>query len=134
MQKIQVIGNIGQVAKINDHNGRKAISFSVAVNRKYVDKDGVTHENTTWFNCTKWVGEGRSTEIAKYLLPGTKVYVEGIPSVSTWTNKENKTFASQNIDAREIELLGSKKESEAAPDQSQSTEEIQPNTDFENQG
>lgn len=132
MQKIQTIGHIGQDAKINEYNGRKAISFSVAANRKYVDSNGVTHEQSTWYSCTKWVGEGRSTELAKYLTSGTKVFIEGIPSVSIWTNKEGKPVANLNVDVREIELLSSKKDeqSQTPPQEDQG---FKPNDNFDNE-
>ena len=132
MEKIQVIGNIGQDAKINEFNGSKAIGFTIAVNRKYVYKDGVPVEQTNWYSCTKWVGEHGSAEIAKYLKAGTKMCVEGIPRVSTYVNKKNITVANQNLDVRQIELLSAKKDSETQnATQQESTETLAPNQNFD---
>jgi single-stranded DNA-binding protein len=41
LAKITVLGNIGQDAQVREVNGRYAINFSIAHNRKWTDNDGV---------------------------------------------------------------------------------------------
>lgn len=43
-----VTGNLGEDAKVREHDGRKFLSFSVASNTR--DKDSATH--TDWIRCT----------------------------------------------------------------------------------
>jgi len=112
MIKLQAIGNVGKEAKVNETNGRKAINFNVAENQKYKDAEGVQHEKTTWINCTIWRESNQSTEIAKYLKPGTKVFIEGLPSVDTYQNKEGKTVANINLNVKQVELLSAKDKEE----------------------
>lgn len=115
MIKLQVIGNVGQNARVNDVNGNKSINFSVAYNRKYADKDGVEVEQTTWVNCTFWKRAGQSVEIAKYLTAGTKVYIEGTPEIDLYTDKQGKPAASLKCNVYQVELLNASKKEEPEP-------------------
>lgn len=120
MLKIQVIGNVGQDARVNAVNGRKSVNFSIAHNKKYKDSDGTEIESTFWVNCSYWKNDGQSTEIAKYLTTGTKVFVEGIPDVKLYKNKSGQMAASINCTVVNIELLSPKKEQQPANNPGQS--------------
>jgi single-strand DNA-binding protein len=48
MIKLQVIGNLGKDAVVNDVNGRKVINFSVAVTERYKDAQGAQKDRTVW--------------------------------------------------------------------------------------
>lgn len=109
MIKLQVIGNVGQDARVNEVNGRRSINFSVAHNHKFKDANGTEVEQTVWVNCSYWKSESQSTEIAKYLTRGTQIYLEGIPEVKTYKNKEGQTVASLNLSVRDLQLLGARK-------------------------
>ncbi len=111
MNKIQIIGNVGKDATINQVNGKKSINFNVAVNEYYKDKDGNKVEQTDWYSCTIWRKPEQSTEIAKYLKAGTKVFVEGKPKADHYPDKgTGEIISSINISVRDVELLSSKKE------------------------
>ena len=107
MIKLQVIGNLGQDARVTDVNGNRSINFSIAYNRKYTDKDGVMVEKTTWVNCTYWRRKDQSVEVAKFLTAGTKVFCEGQPDVSTYQNRDGQTVATLNLNITSLELLNS---------------------------
>ena len=64
-----VIGHLGQDAVVRHWNDKQAISFSVAYNESYTDKDGTKHERTIWVNCTLW--RDKDTKLANYLRKGT---------------------------------------------------------------
>jgi len=108
MDRYTVTGNIGQAAKVQEVNGNKSINFSIAINRKYTDKDGVIIEKTKWVNCTYWRRKDASIEVAKYLTAGTKVLVEGELDVHQYQDKEGKTQVSIDLNVQYLELLGSK--------------------------
>ncbi len=111
MNKIQIIGNIGKDAIINQVNDKKSIHFNVAVNEYYKDKNGSKVEKTDWYSCTAWRNSDQSTEIAKYLKSGTKVYIEGRPKADYYANKDTgEIIASINISVQNIELLSGKKD------------------------
>jgi single-strand DNA-binding protein len=69
---------------------KKVVSFTIAVNDYYKPKDaerGV--KTTTYFDCSYWVNPA----IAKYLLQGTLVEVEGRIYVTAYTGKDGKARA-----------------------------------------
>lgn len=113
MLKLIATGNLGMDAKIHENNGRSAIQFSIAQNKKFKDKDGNQVEKTTWLSCGFWRDEKQSKEIAKYLKKGTQVLVEGTPEVRTYTDQSGKPAAALNVNVHSIELLGSKPEAGA---------------------
>jgi len=107
MQKTVVIGYTGGEALVNNlDNGRKVINFSVASTKSYKDKDGVKQEKTTWFSCSKFVREGGSTEVAKYLLKGTLVHVEGEEEPTIYESKEGPKI-DRKLTVKELNLLSS---------------------------
>ena len=115
LAKITVLGNIGQDAQVREVNGRYAINFSIAHNRKWTDNDGVIRESTTWFSCAIWKETREKTKIAEYLKAGQIVLVEGTPELRTYKNKEGQTIAALNVNVQEINFAGSaKKEGEKA--------------------
>lgn len=105
LNQIQVIGNIGQDAIINEYNGNKIINFSVAHTEKFKNSDGVANEKTTWFNCAIWIPQGKSTELAKYLKKGSSVFVQGSISVDAFLTKDNKHSAKLKVKVDQIKLL-----------------------------
>ncbi|NPD48077.1 single-stranded DNA-binding protein [Lentimicrobium sp. S6] len=111
MQNLVVVGNVGKDAEVRvTESGDKAISFNVATNKKYVDKDGVLNEVVTWFNCSKWVKKGGSVELAKYLLKGTTVSIIGEVSAHGYAGENGKPKASLDVRVSDLELISSKKE------------------------
>lgn len=108
MLKLQVLGNIGQQAEVRTTNGgNQAINFSIAHNKTFINSDGVKTTAVIWVNCTYFRRNGQSTEIAKWLQPGTKVYVEGTPEVRVYTKRDGSTAASLDLIVNMIELTGS---------------------------
>ena len=110
--KISVLGNIGQDAEVREVNGRFAINFSIAHNRRWTDSDGVKRENTTWFSCAIWKDSRDKIKIAEYLKAGQIVLVEGMPEVRTYKNKDGITVAALNVNVSEIFFAGSAQKQE----------------------
>lgn len=78
----QIVGRIGQDAKVNKVGENNAISFSIAISEKVKD-DYVT----SWINCTYW---SKSDKIAQYLTKGKL-----ISAVADWfsiTEKDGKSY------------------------------------------
>lgn len=113
MLKLQIIGNVGNNAKVTETNGKKSINFSVASSRKITNTTtGEQKDITTWVECTIWRNSNESTEIAKYIEKGSKVYCEGLMNVSTYENKDKQTLASIKLSVQYIEFLSPKKQDE----------------------
>ena len=120
------IGNVTADAEIKSfEGGGTIISFSVAINKKYTDKEGVKREVVTFVNCNLPIPQGGSTERAKYLLKGTKVFVIGEPKARAYTSGvENKAVLDCRVS--ELELLGSSNKPGGASQQESSPEINQP--------
>lgn len=110
MQKLSLIGHIGQDARLNTlSNGDTVINFSVAVSKRYKNK--TTQEvssSTTWFSCSIW----RKEALAPFLLKGTQVYLEGEVSAEIFALQNGTHNAQLKVNVQEIQLLGGRSQSE----------------------
>lgn len=105
MIKLQVIGNLGKDAIVNNVNGKNVINFTVAHTEKFKDAQGNPKDRTTWVDCAYWTDR---TAIAPYLKKGTSVYVEGTPDVRTYTTQDGRQGASLTLRIVSVQLLGTK--------------------------
>lgn len=107
MRQLLLIGYLGQDAKVNQHQGKQIINFSIADAEKYKNAEGVEITKTTWVECAIWRDAGQSIAIANFLKKGTQVMVQGVPDVSTYTNKEGRVVAKLSLKVSNTQLLGS---------------------------
>jgi len=108
MNRLEIIGHIGNDAEIKDLGTNQVINFSVAVSESYTNKQNEKVTSTMWFECVKW---GNNTAVAQYLKKGTQVYVSGKPSNRGWVNEQGEAKIVNGITVFDIQLLGSKTES-----------------------
>ena len=104
MKKIIVTGNVGRDPELRaDQNGSQFATFSIGVSVG-------TKQNPK----TDWVDiscGGKLVELARnYIRKGTKILVEGFPSVNAYLNKENKPVGSLRIYANVVELLSKRED------------------------
>jgi single-strand DNA-binding protein len=112
MIKLQVIGNLGKDAVLNNVNGKSVINFTVAHTERFKDAQGVQKDKTTWVDCAYWTDR---TGIAPYLKKGTSVYVEGTPDVRTYTTADGRNGATLSLRTLSIQLLGGRPNEGGAP-------------------
>jgi single-strand DNA-binding protein len=105
MIKLQVIGNLGKDALVNNVNGKNVINFTVAHTEKYKDAQGNQKDKTIWVDCAYWT---ERTAVAPYLKKGTQVFVEGQPDVRTYTTQDGRNGASLVLRVASVQLLGAK--------------------------
>ncbi len=105
MIKLQVIGNLGKDAIVNNVNGKNVINFTVAHTERFKDAQGVQKDRTTWVDCAYWTDR---TAIAPYLKKGTQVYVEGTPDIRTYQTQDGRQGASLTLRIANVQLLGSR--------------------------
>jgi single-strand DNA-binding protein len=106
MLQLNVIGNLGNDAIVKEINNQKTITFSVAINQSWKDKEGIKHEKTTWVNCAMWNKE--KTDIVNYLKKGCKVYIQGLPEINNYINDKNEHVSSLNLSVKLLEFLDKK--------------------------
>ena len=111
LNQCQFIGNLGQAPEIRYlADGTPVANFSIAVAEKWKNKDGEKQESTEWVRCVAW---NRLAEICgEWLGKGSSVWVSGKMQTRKWDDKEGTTRYTAQIQIREMQMLGSKGESQ----------------------
>jgi single-strand DNA-binding protein len=109
VNSVVLVGRAGRDPEMRYfESGRVKTSFSVAVNRPTKEKE------TDWFDIELW---GRQAEIAgEYVRKGSLIGVEGRLDFSRWTSDDGNKNVRPIIQANNIRLLGSKKDSTSGGD------------------
>lgn len=98
-QKIQVIGHVGSdPIQRETPTGKSVTNFTLAVNERFGQE-----ERTTWYKVAAW--NGLADVVSQYVHKGKLLFIEGRPSVESWTNDEGQSFARLVITAQELRLL-----------------------------
>src|SRR5574343_132938 len=96
------IGNLTRHPDLRyNPQGTPVCKFSIAINRKFNDK-----EETTFLNVVTW--SGLAENCAKYLNKGSKVAVVGEIRVNEW-EKDGSKRKDYEINANQVEFLSNKK-------------------------
>jgi single-strand DNA-binding protein len=123
LNRVQIIGRLGRDPQEKETaRGTKYAFFSVAVDRRWKDKEGKAHKDTDWFNVEAW---GRLGEIClQYLVKGSLVYLEG-PLRTDRYEKDGETKYFTKMIARRMQMLDfqSKGEKEPEPEELEETVE-----------
>ena len=121
MHKITLIGNLGSDPEQREAGWNRATHFSVAVNERWTNSEGVKQTRTIWYRVTVW---GKLGDVcAEYLKKGRKVYVEGrlVPdndtgSPRTWLRDDGTPAAAYDLRAEAIEFLDNAVETPEEPE------------------
>lgn len=105
--KIIIVGNLGRDPELRyTPQGTAVCSFSVATNEKRKDRAGELQNITTWFRVTLW---GKQAENAnKFLTKGNPIYIEGRLRTEEWTDRDGKARTSLEVQATEMQFIGSR--------------------------
>lgn len=108
MKKIIVTGNVGKDAESKTtREGNSFVTFSLGVST-----------GTRQAPQTDWVDVTCNDRLAQfaseYIKKGSKLLVEGFPSVSAYLNKDNKPVATLRIKANNIEILSRREDTTRA--------------------
>jgi single-strand DNA-binding protein len=126
VNKVILIGNLGKDPEVRRlENGAVLASFSIATSESYIDKQsGDKKEITDWHDIVLWRGLAEVAE--KYLVKGTKIYVEGKLKKRSWQDKEGVTRYSTEVVGDEMTILSKieNKENNAAPYRQEANKEV----------
>ena len=119
MNKLTIIGNLTKDPELRTTtSGVNVCTFTVAVNRRRTQQQ--QQPEADFFRVTFW--REKADLCVKYLDKGSKVCVIGAVSVRTY-EKNGTTYASLEVDGKEVEFLG-KPAGSSAPVDAQSGMEI----------
>jgi len=107
MKKIIITGNVGKDPQYKSEN--TYVSFSVAVS-----------VGTAKDPKTDWVDVSCSGKLAEivmsYVKKGSKLLIEGFPTVSAYINRDNKAIGALRVYANSIEILNKREDSNSTND------------------
>lgn len=107
-QQCLIIGNVGRDPETRDlPNGDKVTNFSVAVTRKWSDRQtNERREETTWFRVACY---RQLADIAnQYVRKGGQVMVSGRISARAYLDNNQQPAVSLDLNADQLQLLGSR--------------------------
>ena len=115
LNKVQLIGRLGQDPECRDTATGSVANFSIATNEYWTDKAGVKQESTEWHNLVLW---NKQAELARdYLRAGSQIYVEGKLQTSDWVNPEGEKRYKTEVVVRVMQFLDSKTDDAGFPAQ-----------------
>lgn len=114
VNKVILLGNVGQAPEIRDGQSGKFATFNLATTDKgFTRQDGTqVPERTEWHSCVVF---GRQAEtVEKYVGKGTRLYVEGKLRTRKYTARDNTEKYVTEIIVDNFEMLSKKEASNPA--------------------
>lgn len=114
VNKVILLGNVGQEPEIRDSQAGKFATFKLATTDKgYTKQDGTqVPERTEWHSCVVF---GRQAEtVERYVGKGMRLYIEGKLRTRKYNDRNNNERYTTEVVVDNFEMLSSKKE-EGAP-------------------
>lgn len=104
MNRVMLIGNLGKDPELRyTPSGTALAKFTLATNRKFIDREGQKQEKTEWHRITVW---SKLAEIcAQYLTKGKQVMIEGRIEYGSY-EKDGVKHYTTDIIAENMEMLG----------------------------
>lgn len=109
MKKMIITGNAGKSPELRyAPSGESFATFSLAVSVGTKD-----NPRTDWVECS--VNGKRAETVMQYVKSGTKLLIEGSPSVSVYMSKDGKPVATLKCSVHNFEFIGGKTEDKEEP-------------------
>ena len=115
LNQVNLIGNLGADPETRYTNSGSAVtSIRVATSEKWTDKQsGEVKESTEWHRVVFF---NRLAEVAgEYLRKGSQVYIGGKITTRKWQDQSGQDRYTTEIQAREMKLLGRKRQGSQTP-------------------
>lgn len=112
MQTIEFIGNLTNDPEMRaTQSGVQVCTFTVAVNRRFANKDG--EKQTDFFRVNTW--RGLADTCGRHLAKGRKVYVSGELQARIYEAKDGTARMSLDVQADEVEFLSPSEKAQTEP-------------------
>lgn len=106
LNRIELIGNLGNDPDQRDANGTPVSEFSVATTTRWKNKKGEKQERTEWHRV---VAFGRLAEICNdFLRKGSRVFVAGELRYEKWEDKHGENRITAKVYAEDMRMLDTK--------------------------
>lgn len=106
--KVVLLGNLTADPEVRTTpSGSNVTSFSIAVNRRYRNRDGEQQEEVSYIGCTAWGPQGET--IARYFSKGRQILICGRLRQDRWKDKETgKNRSSLSVVVEEFSFAGNR--------------------------
>lgn len=107
LNKVMLLGNLGQDPELKViAGGQSVLNLRLATTESYLDKNNARQERTDWHTVVVW-GK-RADALAKILVKGSQLFIEGRIQTRTYEKNGEKRYAT-DIVASNIVLAGGKR-------------------------
>lgn len=107
VNKAILIGNLGRDPELRyTQSGTAVCTFTIATTERWTDRGGERQEKTEWHRIVAWSALGENC--SKFLSKGRQVYVEGRIQTREWEDRDGNTRYTTEINARDVQFLGSR--------------------------
>jgi single-strand DNA-binding protein len=105
VNKLILVGYLGHDPELrHTPNGNPVLNLSVATSRELKNAEGEVRTETVWHRATVW---GKTAEnCARFLTKGSRVYLEGVLQIKSWTDRNGQPRKSTEIEVENIQFLG----------------------------
>jgi single-strand DNA-binding protein len=114
INKVILVGRLGRDPELKyTPSGAPVAKFSLATDESFKDRTGEKQERTEWHRIVAW---NKLAEICgEYLTKGKLVYIEGSIRSHEYQDQAGNKRTAYEIIARDMQMLGSKADSERMP-------------------
>jgi single-strand DNA-binding protein len=108
LNRVQLIGRLGRDPELKNIPGDKTVClFSMAVNRRWKNRDGDSQQITDWFNIEAWERLGEIC--GEYLKKGSLIFLEGRLQTDTYEEDGTTRYFTKVIPSQ-MQMLEKKAE------------------------
>lgn len=116
INKAIIVGTVGKDPEQKDFpNGGKVVSFSMATNENWIDKQTGEKKSTTEWHRMK-AKDALADIIMRYVKKGMHLYIEGSIKTRKWTDQSGADQYSTEIVIKEMQMLDSKQDGDLRQD------------------
>ena len=109
LNKVMLIGRLGQDPEIKDAGSTSVANFSIATNENWTDKNGEKQERTEWHNIVAW---DKLADLAgNYLRRGSNIYCEGKLQTRSWESQEGEKKYRTEVVINQLQFLDKREDS-----------------------
>lgn len=105
-QQLILLGNVGSDPDVQEVNGVKKTTFSLATTKKWKDKAGEAHEKTQWHRIVCW--RGLADVAGEWVEKGRQLMVVGEIWSRDWEDKEGNKRTAWEVIASDFKFVGNK--------------------------
>lgn len=112
LNKVMLLGNLGQDPELKVIAGGQAVlNLRIATTETYLDRNNARQERTDWHTVVVW-GK-RAEALAKFLVKGAQIFIEGRIQTRSYEKAGEKRYAT-DIVANNIILTGRRTDGDGA--------------------